>query len=431
MSSPILEAIQAICDEKNLSRDKVLESLEFAMAKAYAKDFGEEDQNPVVVFDPESGHMDVYDDKEIIEAPLINEETNEEYYDAKKQMLLEDAKKIDDKLEVGSVLRRELPLPGEFGRMAAQTAKQVIMQKLREAEKDMVFTAYKDHVGELMPGTVARIEGRMIFVDLGRGQALLPPAEQLSRETYRMGQRLKVYILSAEMGPKGPEIKVSRTHPEMVRLLFRQEVPEMANGFVEIKAVAREAGSRTKIAVASNVANVDAVGACVGQRGTRVQAVIQEIGGEKLDIIEWSEDPATFIAQSLSPAKVISVELDDVNRVATVEVKPDQMSLAIGKGGQNVRLAHKLTNWKIDINGLEEYAATEEGGELLGEIPVENINEVEVLETETGAVETETMDRHASDSSAEALAKGEDGNPLPEVETSTEVAETAEEKTSE
>jgi len=374
MPSPILEAIQAICEEKNLPQDKVLESLEFAMAKAYAKDFGEDDQNPVVVFDPDSGHMDVYDDKEIIEKPLINEETGEEYYDEKKQMLLSDAKEIDDKLEVGSILRRELPLPGEFGRMAAQTAKQVIMQKLREAEKDMVFTAYKDHVGELMPGTIARVEGRMVFVDLGRGQALLPPSEQLSREIYRIGQRLKVYIISADMGPKGPEIKVSRTHPEMVRMLFRQEVPEMTNGFVEIKAVAREAGSRTKVAVASNVSNVDAVGACVGQRGTRVQAVIQELGGEKLDIIEWSEEPAAFVAQSLSPAKVISVELDDVNRIATVEVKPDQMSLAIGKGGQNVRLAHKLCNWKIDIKGLEEFVSSTEGEELLGNLGVDALN---------------------------------------------------------
>lgn len=348
-TSPILLAIQQICEEKNIPVSAVIETIEQALAAAYRKDFGELNQNIKVEFDPETGGSRVFDVKVVVEGPAEGEETINE----KKEILLADAKKLKKGLAVGDEVRTELTVPSEYGRMAAQTAKQVIIQRLREAEREVVFSEYKDKEGQVLLGTVQRTEGRTVFVDLGHTVAVMPYSEQITRERYVAGARLKVYLVQVAASTRGPEVIVSRTHPEIVRQLFAQEVPEIASGVVVIKAIAREAGSRTKIAVASTEANVDPVGSCVGQRGMRVQTVISELGGEKIDIIEWSDTQAKFIGAALSPAKVQVVTLDEATHAARVEVAEDQLSLAIGRGGQNVRLAVKLTSWKIDIVGSE------------------------------------------------------------------------------
>lgn len=361
-TSPILLAIQQICEEKNIPVSAVIETIEQALAAAYRKDFGQKNENIKVEFDPETGDSKVFDVKIVVECPAEGEETINE----KKEILLVDAKKIKKGVAVGDEIRTELKVPAEYGRMAAQTAKQVIIQRLREAERDVVFSEYKDKEGQVLLGTVQRVEGRTVFVDLGHTVAVMPYSEQIAREHYVTGARVKVYLLTVNAAARGPEVIVSRTHPEIVRQLFSQEVPEIASGAVDIRAIAREAGSRTKIAVVSTEANVDPVGSCVGQRGMRVQTVINELGGEKIDIIEWSEDSVKFISAALSPAKVQTVTLDEVNHTAKVEVAEDQLSLAIGRGGQNVRLAVKLTGWKIDIAGSlsgEVALPAEEGGE--------------------------------------------------------------------
>lgn len=390
-TSPILSAIQQICEEKNIPVSAVIETIEQALAAAYRKDFGQKNENIKVEFDPETGGSRVFDVKVVVEGPAEGEETINE----KKDILLADARKLKPDAEVGEEIRTELQVPAEYGRMAAQTAKQVIIQRLREAERDVVFSEYKDKEGQVLLGTVQRVEGRTVFVDLGHAVAVMPYSEQIPRERYVTGARLKVYLVTVNASTRGPEVIVSRTHPEIVRQLFAQEVPEIASGVVVIKSVAREAGSRTKIAVATTESNVDPVGSCVGQRGMRVQTVISELGGEKIDIIEWSEDSQKFIAAALSPAKVKLVTLDDATHTAGVEVGEDQLSLAIGRGGQNVRLAVKLTGWKIDIIGS-----------VSGQVPVT---------AEEAAVEG-TPESTPSETVAESV---------PKVETPVEAAETA------
>jgi N utilization substance protein A len=263
--------------------------------------------------------------------------------------MLDEAKKIKPDVKPGDELEFPLEFHEDYGRIAAQTAKQVIIQRIREAEREAVFDEYKSKEGELISGLVQRIEGRNIFLDIGRTAGILLPEEQIPGERYRVGERIKALIVLVEKNPKGPGIFLSRSHPRLLRKLFELEVPEIASGAVEIKAVAREAGSRSKIAVFSKEPGIDPVGSLVGQKGVRVTTVIQELGGEKIDIIEWSEDQARFIASSLSPAKVLDVEISPDTREAKVIVPDDQLSLAIGKGGQNVRLAAKLTGWKIDV----------------------------------------------------------------------------------
>lgn len=344
-TSPILMAIHQICEEKNIPVSAVVETIEQALASAYRKDFGEPNQNIKVEFDPVTGTSRIFDVKTVVAGPAEGEtEIN-----TKKEILLSDAKKIKKDAVVGDEIRTELPVPEEYGRVAAQTAKQVIIQRLREAEREMVFSEYKDKEGQVMLGTVQRVEGRTVFIDLGHTVAIMPYAEQIPKEHYVPGARIKVYLVSVSASSRGPEVVVSRTHPEIVRQLFAQEVPEIAAGTVEIKSIAREAGSRTKIAVAATEPNIDPIGSCVGQRGMRVQTVISQLGGEKIDIIEWSEDPRKFITAALSPAKAQLVEIDEATHTARVYVADDQLSLAIGRGGQNVRLAVKLTGWKIDI----------------------------------------------------------------------------------
>jgi N utilization substance protein A len=340
-------AVEQICEEKGISKEAVIETIEAALAAAYRKDYGEKGQNVVAEFDPKTGRTKVFEIKEVVE----------EVEKPKREITLEEAKKVKKDAKVGDEIRTEVtPEEIKFGRIAAQTAKQVITQKIREAEKNAVYDTFKDKIGEAVNGIVQRIENGTIFVDLSQASGILPAQEQIPGESYRIGDRVRVLINKVDLTPKGPEILLSRAHPDMIRKLFEMEVPEIAAGTVKIKSIAREAGSRSKVAVYTTQEEVDPIGACVGQRGARIQTIISELNGEKIDIIEWDENIVKFVANSLSPAKVLSVKLDEKNKHAMVEVAEDQLSLAIGKGGQNVRLAVKLTGWKIDVikEGMEE-----------------------------------------------------------------------------
>lgn len=380
-------AIMQIAEEKGIPKNVVIETIEAALAAAYKKDYGKRGQRIRAEFNEVSGEAkfflvkDVVDEtlREFIKPGEENEINEEEVsgeledgerlmrYNPERDIVLEDAKKIKKNAKVGDVIEIKLEDKSEYGRVAAQTAKQVIIQRIREAERDSMFSEYKEKEGEVISGTVQRIEGRNVYIDLGKSVGVLFPSEQVHGEIFRIGQRVKVYLYKVESDPKGPGITLSRTHADMVKKLFELEVPEIFAGTVEVKSIAREAGSRTKIAVASTEEGIDPIGSCVGQKGIRVQAVIEELGGEKIDIIEWSEKPEKFIAASISPAKVISVDIDENKKEAKVLVPEDQLSLAIGKQGQNVRLAAKLTGWKIDVIGQamqnkeEEQENIEEG----------------------------------------------------------------------
>ena len=297
------------------------------------------------------------------EEELAEGEVKKVRFNPERHTMLDEAKKIKKDAKPGDELTFPLETKDEYGRIAAQTAKQVILQKLREEERDSMYEEFAAKQGEVVSALVQRVEGRLVFLDLGRSIGILPPEEQVRGERYRVNERIKTLVLSVEKTPKGPSIRLSRSHPQLVRKLFEIEVPEIASGVVEIKNIAREAGSRTKIAVISNEEGVDAVGSCVGQKGVRVSTVIAELGGEKIDIVPWTENPEKFIQSSLSPAKILDVEIDQENRAARVTVAEDQLSLSIGKGGQNVRLAAKLTGYKIDIRGR--------GGELVAEADTE------------------------------------------------------------
>lgn len=380
-------AIMQIAEEKGIPKNVVIETIEAALSAAYKKDYGKRGQRIRAEFNEVSGEAkfflvkDVVDEtlREFIKPGEENEINEEEMlgesedgerlmrYNPERDIVLEDAKKIKKNAKVGDVIEIKLEDKNEYGRVAAQTAKQVIIQRIREAERDSMFSEYKEKEGEVISGTVQRIEGRNVYIDLGKSVGVLFPSEQVHGEVFRIGQRVKVYLYKVESDPKGPGITLSRTHADMVKKLFELEVPEIFAGTVEVKSIAREAGSRTKIAVASTEEGIDPIGSCVGQKGIRVQAVIEELGGEKIDIIEWSEKPEKFIAASISPAKVISVDIDESKKEAKVLVPEDQLSLAIGKQGQNVRLAAKLTGWKIDVigqamqNNEEEQENIEEG----------------------------------------------------------------------
>ena len=355
MNSDFITALNEIAEEKGLNKDEILKMIEASLAAAFRKDYGKKDQNVEVELDPETMGMKVYNVKSVVE----------EVVDPQKELTLEEARQIKKRIKVGEVLKEDItPKDGAtFGRIAAQTAKQVIIQKLREAERNVLFSEYKAKERQLITGVVQRLEKDTVLIDLGKATGVLFPSEQIRSENYKISSRLKVLVLHVEPTAKGPKITLSRSHPDAVRRLFEIEVPEIYNGIVEIKAVAREAGSRTKIAVTSMQEGVDPIGACVGQRGSRVQTVMGELGGEKIDIIEWSDDPVKFIANALSPAKIINVELNEETKEAKVGVMPDQLSLAIGKAGQNVRLAARLTNWKIDIASEGETVESSESAE--------------------------------------------------------------------
>jgi len=331
--------IRAIAEEKNLPEDSVKEVVEQALAAAYRKDFGDREQEVRVNINLNNGDIDVYASKEVVEK--VGDERFELSV-SQAQVIKKDAK-VGDFIEIHQTA-------DSFGRVAAQTAKQVILQRLREAEREIIMNEFQDKIGTVVNGIVARVEGRMVRVDLGKAQAIMPGSEQIQNERYHAGQRLKVYLKDVERGFRGPQLVVSRGSTDFMEWLFRAEVPEMESGAVDIKAIAREAGVRSKIAVASTVPGVDPVGTFVGGHGTRVNAVMSEIGDqEKIDIIVWDDNISTFIQNALSPTKVSSVKIDESSKKAIVQVPEDQLSIAIGKSGQNVRLASKLTGYEIDI----------------------------------------------------------------------------------
>lgn len=385
-------AVMQIADEKGISRERVLEVVEAALAAAYKKDYGKKGQVIHAKFDEVAKSASFFLVKEVVDESVREfvEEVEEQETDTKesstekeveevvdedrlprfnmeRDMLLAEAKKLKKGAKLGDLIELPLPMYDEFGRVAAQTAKQVIIQRIREAERQSMFDEYKEKEGQVVNGTVQRVEGRNVFVDLGKSTGVLFPSEQIEGENYRVGQHVKVYLVRVESDTKGPGMLLSRTHPEMVRHLFSLEVPEIFTGTVEIKAVAREAGSRTKIAVFSAEEGVDPIGSCVGQKGTRVQTIIDALGGEKIDIIEWNENTEKFISAALSPAKVLSVKLFEEEKRAIVTVPDDQLSLAIGKRGQNVRLAAKLTGWKIDVAGEDKPVVAAEETEAASE----------------------------------------------------------------
>lgn len=343
-------AVRTIAEEKNLPEDTVQEIVEQALAAAYRRDYGEREQEVRITMNLNNGDVDAYVSKEVVD----------KVEDDKAQMSIKDAGAMKKNAKVGDIIEVHEKVEN-FGRVAAQTAKQVILQRLREAERENILVEYEDKIGTVLNGIVARVDGRMVRVDLGKAQAIMPGSEQIQAEHYYPGQRLKVFLKDVERGARGPQLVVSRGNTEFIEWLFRSEVPEMENEAVVIKDIAREAGVRTKLAVASTVPGVDPVGTFVGGHGTRVNAVMSEVGEqEKIDIIVWDEDPKTFIVNSLSPTKVDSVNIDEKNKRAVVKVPEDQLSIAIGKGGQNVRLASKLTGYELDIEGGKPKAAPEE-----------------------------------------------------------------------
>jgi len=338
MKSDFLIAITQLSAEKNLPREVVISAVEAALASAYKKDNFAANQNISVKINPNNGRVEVWAEKTVVEKPS----------DTRQEISLDEARRINPDAQIEDALMVEAT-PSNAGRIAAQTAKQVILQRLHEAEHSAIFEEYVDKEGDVITGLVQRIEPGQIFIDLGRTEAVLPAAEQMRTERYRVGQRLKVFLLQVTRSTKGPRVIVSRSHPDLLRRLFELEVPEVFNGTVELKSIAREAGFRSKVAVAARQEGIDPVGCCVGLRGIRIQNIVGELNGEKIDVIMWNPDAAAFITNALSPAQILGVKLNDKGGIATVIVPDKQLSLAIGKEGQNARLAAKLTGWRIDI----------------------------------------------------------------------------------
>ncbi len=333
-----IKAMEELEKERGISKDYLIESLETALVTAYKREFDTVD-NVKVTIDENTGELHIYsvrDVVEILEDPLL-------------EINLEAARKIDPNYNVGDVVNLEIQ-PKDFGRIAAQTAKQVVVQKIREVERNMVFTEFNDKKGEIVTGLIQKADGGVVVMDLGKLEGVMPLKEQISTEHYKVNDKVRGYVVDVERGAKGnPQVIVSRSHPDFVRKLFEFEIPEIYEGLIEIKSVSRDAGSRSKVAVYSKNPDIDPVGSCVGQKGIRIQNIISELNGEKIDVIEWNEDPSIFIAAALLPAQVMAVDIREEEKFAQVVVPDDQLSLAIGKAGQNARLAAKLTNWKIDI----------------------------------------------------------------------------------
>lgn len=337
MNIEFIEALKDLEKERGIEMDVLIEAIEAALISAYKKNYGSS-QNVRVEINRNNGEIHVIYRKDVVE----------EVTDPALEMTLAEAQQYDPEFEVGDIFESEVT-PRSFGRIAAQTAKHVVVQRIREAERNMIYDQYATRKDDIISATVLRAEGKNVFIDLGKTEALLAPSEQMPRENYRQGNRLKVYVLEVRKTTKGPQILVSRTHPGLLKRLFEREVPEIQDGTVEIKSVVREPGWRSKIAVHSHNPNVDPVGACVGAKGMRVQAIVNELDGEKIEIIRWDENPAIYVSNALSPAKAISVEIDEEEKFTRVVVPDFQLSLAIGKEGQNARLAARLTGWKIDI----------------------------------------------------------------------------------
>ncbi|ACV63933.1 NusA antitermination factor [Desulfofarcimen acetoxidans DSM 771] len=345
MNTEFLDALRELEREKGIAVDVLIDAIEAALLSAYKRNFGSL-QNARVHIDRETGDFKVYSQRTV----------TEEVQDDRLEITLADAQKIDPRFELGDVVENEVT-PRNFGRIAAQTAKQVVVQRIREAERNIIYETFSSRESDIITGVVQRIEQKNIYIELGKTEAILTPSEQMPNETYKHGDRIKAYIVEVRKTTKGPQIYVSRTHPGLLKRLFELEVPELEEGIVELKSVAREAGARSKIAVYSKDENVDPVGACVGPKGARVQNIVNELNGEKIDIIKWDPDASKYVASSLSPAKVVAVEIWEDEKVARVVVPDYQLSLAIGKEGQNARLAAKLTGCKIDIKSESQMAA--------------------------------------------------------------------------
>ena len=367
-------ALEQLEQERKIPREKIIDAIEQALAAAYKKDYGKKGQIIRAKIDIESGEMEFYQVKIVVDDSLVRmtaedeeeeiaEDDNRVRFNEEHHILIEDAKKIKSDVKLEEEIVFPLENQSDYGRIAAQTAKQVIIQKIREAERSAIVDEYGSKEGEIINGVVQKVERGIVYIDFNRATGIILPEEQIPGEFYRQGERIKAYLYSVEETPRGVNLKLSRTHPQLIEGLFAMEAPEIAGGVVEIKSIAREAGARSKIAVYSNDEHVDPVGSCVGQKGVRVSTVMNELNGEKIDIIPWSADPATYIASAISPANVLDIQIFEQEHKAAIEVAQDQLSLAIGKGGQNVRLAAKLTGWRIDIKGMEA-AAVSNGEEL-------------------------------------------------------------------
>ncbi|MEE0452558.1 transcription termination factor NusA [Peptacetobacter sp.] len=345
MNQEFLNALNEIVETKGIDKEILIDTIEQALLTAYKKNFGQA-QNVEVEFDRENGDIRVYSTRTVVD--------ESDYYDSFLEIELSEAKKISPSYEIGDVIRNEVT-PSNFGRIAAQTAKQVVVQRLREAEREIVYNEFMEREGEIVDGEITRATPSVVYVDLGKIEGVMPRSEKIDNEIYKEGQRIKVYVVEVKKGSKGPQIIVSRSNKGLVGRLFELEVPEIEQGIVQIKSIAREAGSRTKMAVKSVDEKIDPIGACVGPKGSRVKNIVDELGDEKIDIIKYSDDFAEYISASLSPSKVVKVEVDEEEKSALVVVPDYQLSLAIGKDGQNARLAAKLTGWKIDIKSESQY----------------------------------------------------------------------------
>jgi len=359
MSAELIHALEQIEKEKGIGKEVLIDAIEAALITAYKRNFGSA-MNVEVYIDRLTGDVRVFALKNIVE----------KVKDPSTELSLEQAKQFGADFEVGDVVEVEVT-PRKFGRIAAQTAKQVVMQRIREAERGIIYEEFSSKEEDIVSGVITRFERKNVIVDLGRTEAILPPSEQIPGEVYNIHDRIKAYVINVKKTNKSPQIFISRTHPGLVKRLLELEVPEIHDGTVEIKTIAREAGSRTKIAIYSKNESVDPVGACVGQKGSRIRAIVEELRGEMIDVIKWSSNPEEYIASSLSPAKVIRVDVDEENKVARVIVPDFQLSLAIGKEGQNARLAAKLTGWKIDIKSESQLRAQIEQ-QLLNYNPAES-----------------------------------------------------------
>ena len=350
MNHEFIEALDELEKDRGIDKDILIDTIEQALLTAYKKNFGSA-QNVRVEFDREGGDVKVYSQRVVVD--------ESDLYDTFLEIELADAREINPNYELGDIIENEVT-PRDFGRIAAQTAKQVVVQRIREAEREIVYNEFIEKESEIVTGEVARVNKNLVYVNLGRIEAIMTQAEQIPGEVYTAGQKIKVYILEVKKTNKGPQVSVSRSHPGLVKRLFEFEVPEIFEGIVQIKSISREAGSRTKMAVMSIDDKIDSIGACVGPKGSRVKNIVDELGDEKIDIIKYSENPAEFISASLSPSKVVSVDVNEEEKSALVVVPDYQLSLAIGQKGQNARLAAKLTNWKIDIKSESQLEQEQE-----------------------------------------------------------------------
>ena len=343
-SQELVIAMQELEKEKGIKKEYLLESIETALVTAYKRNFNSA-ENVKITMDGETGEIHVYAEKDVVE----------QVEDEKTQINLQDARKVNPKLEIGDKAQIEI-IPKNFGRIAAQTAKQVIVQKIREASRNIIFDEYNERKGEIVSGIVQKVDNNIVVLDLGKLEGIMPLKEQVPTEQYKVNDKIRACILDVQKGLKGaPQVIVSRASAEFVRKLFEFEIPEIYEGVIEIKSIARDAGSRSKLAIYSPNENIDPVGSCVGQKGIRIQNIINELHGEKIDVIEWNEDPSIFIATALLPARVLAVDINEEEKSAQVIVEDDQLSIAIGKAGQNARLAAKLTGWKIDIKSESQF----------------------------------------------------------------------------